>query len=87
MYVQLMDARTRKSLQLEKQWKGAPAFVVDPGGSMNAVEARIDALVDEFPVPEDYELGPSNETRVQKRLDRQLSAAPVFSRGLKSPSK
>jgi len=87
MYVQLMDARTRRSLQLEKQWKGAPAFVVDPGGSMNAVEDRIDALVEEFPVPDDYELGPSNETRAQKRLDRQLSAAPVFTRGIKAPAK
>jgi hypothetical protein len=87
LYVQLMDARTRRALQLEKNWKDAPLFMVAQGGGEDEVEARIDALVEAFPVPDDYDLGPGDETRVQKRLDRQLSAAPVFSRGLAAPAK
>ena len=84
MFVQLMDARTRRSLNLEHHWSGAATFVIEQGGGADAVEARTDDLVEAFPVPDDYDLGPGDQTRVQKRLDRQLvnpRAAPNFSRG------
>mmetsp|Transcript_87690 Transcript_87690/g.175419 ORF Transcript_87690/g.175419 Transcript_87690/m.175419 type:complete len:275 (-) Transcript_87690:233-1057(-) len=59
--VQLMDAHTRRSLNLEEHWKNLNAVIVPHAGTAEEREDRIDSMTAAMPVPDDYNVGTQSE--------------------------